>query len=89
MKTSTVDIESLRDEFQTFKVAVNERFSASDARVDYLYTRVDEMKESMELKFDFISQKVKAIETSSKNNYKLIIGSLILIFLFILIFVNN
>lgn len=89
MKTSTVDIESLRDEFQTFKVAVNERFSASDARVDYLYTRVDEMKESMELKFDFISHKVKAIETSSKNNYKLIIGSLILIFLFILIFVNN
>jgi hypothetical protein len=88
MKTSVGDVESLRDEFHTFKVTVNERLNISDARVDYLYTRVDQIKESMEMKFDVISQKVKTIETSSKNNYKLIIGSLILIFLFILIFVN-
>jgi hypothetical protein len=40
------------------------------------------------LKFDLISQQVKGIETSSKNNYKLILGSLILIFVFLLIIIN-
>jgi hypothetical protein len=87
MERKTIDIESLRDEFYTFKIEVNERLNTQDTRVDYLYFKFDEMKDNIETKFDFISQQVKVIESSSKNNYKIIFGSLILIFLFILLLI--
>lgn len=82
-----VDIESLRNEFYTFKTEINERIDGQTTRIDNLSFKFDEMKHNMETSFESVMKQVKTIENSSKHNYKLVIGSLILIFLFILLFI--
>jgi hypothetical protein len=82
-----VDIELLKEELHNFKTTTNERLGVHDAKIESMSFKFDDIKLKMEQGFDNYSHKFKSLEDSSKHNYKVIIVSFLLIFLFLLVFI--
>lgn len=82
----SVDIELLKEELHNFKTTTNERLGEHDAKIESMSFKFDEVKLKMEQGFENYSHRFRSLEDSSKHNYKVIIVSFLLIFLFLLVF---